>query len=363
MSRLFPSDELLADDQEPFIAPSDMRLQFAVACWLEEYASERLDEFVELLAYHYREAVTLARQAVAPLGVEVDADRAVHYLERAGELASHAGLLAAAIDHLRAAIALAPAEEHARLYERLGDCALGSDAAVEGYQCALEVWRARSETEVQPDPLTGARLLRKLLHVYLWWGMGFSVTVSPEQAAVLHAEALQLAEEAGDEDELWLVRIASLNAFVRTETREERERDVCAAAAVYFERREDWPSLYLALDWYATYLRRLGAYEESLAATQRCLEWPNMPWWARATALAMIVSAHFYRCDFDACRAAAREALAQVRPGDPVSLLAGAMDMAFGAAYLSGRWSELERVREAQALIWEEARQASKSHR
>src|SRR5262249_52301402 len=155
----------------------------------------RLDEFVELLAYHYREAATLARQAAVPLGVEADTARAVHYLVRAGALASHAGLLAPALDHLRAAIGLAPQEEHLQLYEQLGDCAIFGDTAVEGYQHAVNLWRERG----QPDPLTGARLLRKLLTVY-WARAGtYSWTPSEAELAELQAEALRLAEQAADE--------------------------------------------------------------------------------------------------------------------------------------------------------------------
>jgi class 3 adenylate cyclase len=333
-----------------------VRLHLAVAAWLEAFAGDRLDEFVELLAYHYREAVTLAAASAVPLEVAVDASQAVRYLERAGELASHAGLLAAAIGHLRAAIALAPAQEHARLYEQLGDCALAGDPAVEGYRRALDAWREGT----QPDPLTGARLLRKLLFVYWGWAGIFSVALSPEESAALHAEGLRLAEQAGDEDELWRVRTAPLNAYLRAGSRaeRERERDVCAAAVTHFERRADWPSLYLALDAYAGYAQLLGAHEEALAATRRCLQWPDSPWWARANALNMIVNAHFFRLDEDACLAASRDALAQVRPGDPVGLLANAMSTAATAAYHSGRWSEFEWVREAQTVMWEEAQQA-----
>ena len=116
-----------------------VRLHLAVAGWLEEFAADRLEEFVELLAYHYREAATLAAQSVAPLGVPVDTERAVRYLIRAGELASHAGLIAPAIAHLREAITLAPADEHPRLFEQLGDCANYGDVAVEGYQRARPV--------------------------------------------------------------------------------------------------------------------------------------------------------------------------------------------------------------------------------
>jgi class 3 adenylate cyclase/tetratricopeptide (TPR) repeat protein len=332
-----------------------VRLHLAVAAWLEEFAQGRLDEFVELLAYHYREAVTVSRQSAVPLGVEVDTGRAVRYLERAGELASHTGQLAAAIGHLRAALALAPTEEHARLYERLGDCAVMGDAAVEGYRHALELWR----TGGTADPLTGARLLRKLLIVYwTWWG---SDTAPPDRAELdaLHAEALRLAEEAGDEDELWRVRLAPLNGGVRQGTRAEREseRDVCAAAVAHFERRGDWPTLWAALDSYAAYLQVLGEYEEAIAASRRCLEWPDLPAWARGETQSMLVKAHFYRCEFDACLSAAREALAQVRPGDPLGALAEGVNFAIWAAYLSGRWSDLEGLRPSQGLISEEAQQ------
>jgi hypothetical protein len=54
-------------------------------------------------------------------------------------------------------------------------------------------------------------------------------------------------------------------------------------------------ALYMALDAYATYAHVLGAHEEALAATRRCLQWPNLPAWARANALNMIVTAHSYR--------------------------------------------------------------------
>jgi hypothetical protein len=333
-----------------------VRLHLAVAAWLEAFAADRLDEFVELLAYHEREAATLAAQSVVPLGVPVDAARAVRYLERAGELASHAGLAGPAIAHLRAALALAPAAEHARLYERLGDCAVMGDAAVEGYRRALELWR----TGGAADPLLGARLLRKLLVAYWTWRGSHTVPLDQEESDALHAEALRLAAEAGDEDELWRVRLAPLHAYTRRGTRaeRERERDVCAAAVAHFERRGDWPGLWEALDAHAAYLQVLGAYEEAIAASKRCLEWPDLPAWARREAQSMLVKAHFYRCEFDACLSAAWEALAQVRPGDPLGALGEGVDFAIWAAYLSGRWSDLERLRPTQGLIWEEMRQA-----
>jgi class 3 adenylate cyclase len=333
-----------------------VRLHVAVAQWLEAYARDQLDEYVELLAYHYREAATLARQAVAPLGVEVDAARAVRYLVRAGARASHAGLLAPAVDHLRAAIGLAPEDEHLQLYEQLGDCAVYGDAAVEGYRHALELWRQRG----QPGPLEGARLLRKLLIVNWHWGGSSNWLASQEELAALQAEALSLAEQAADENELWLVRIISLEATDSEGSREdwERNRDLCAAAVAYFELRQDWPALSLALDKYSGWLRELGAYEEAREAQRRRLAWPQLPAWVRGDAQSAIAISYSKQGDMDACIRTMQEALAQARPGDPLHLLTRGIGYASFGAFDAGRWDELERLQEPLALMWDEVQQA-----
>jgi class 3 adenylate cyclase len=332
-----------------------VRLHVAVAQWLEAYARDRLDEYVELLAYHYREAATLARQAAVPLGVEVDTARAVHYLVRAGARASHSGMMAPAVDHLRAAITLAPEEEHLPLYEQLGDCAVYGDGAVEGYQHALELWRERG----QPNPLTGARLLRKLLIDYWYYEGASNWSPSQEEVAALHAEALSLAEQAADEDELWLVRIVSLEATHRGDSREEWEhnRDLCAAAVAYFEGRQNWPALSLALDEYSSWCGSLEAYEESREAQRRRLTWPQLPAWVRGDAQSSISISYSKQGDTDACIRSMQEALAQARPGDPLHLLTRGIGYASWAAYAAGRWAELDGLQEALALMWDEVQQ------
>ncbi len=337
--------------------PRAERVHFhlAVARWLEAFANDRLDEFAELLAYHYREAAMLARQSAVPLSVEVDAARAVHYLVRAGTLASRSGLLAPALVHIRAAIGLAPEEEHLRLYEQIGDCAVYGDAAFEGYQRALGLWRERG----QLDPLTGARLLRKLLTVYWYWAGTVSTPLSQEELAALHAEALGLAEQATDEDEVWRVRIAPLNPQMRHGSREdwERDRDLCAAAVAFFERRQDWTALSLALDEYAGYADKLGAYEEAREAQKRRLAWPQLPAWARGDVQGMIGLSYFMQGDYDACITTVHDALGQVRPGDPLEPLIAGVGWTAHAAYLSGRWVELEGVQQTLTLIWDEVQQ------
>ncbi len=181
-----------------------IRLHGQIAVWLESAAEERVDEYAEVIAYHYHEAVRLARQSAVPKAPSAETKRAVHFLRRAGELASYAGAFAEARAHLQNAIAIAPASEHAQLYEQLGDCVLWGASATEAYSQALEHWRSAGGVQ----PLVGARLLRKLLIVYTRGFVG--KRLSKEDFGRLRTEAQELAEAAGDEDELWRVRLIDL---------------------------------------------------------------------------------------------------------------------------------------------------------
>ncbi len=141
-----------------------------MAAWLEEFAAGRLDEFVELIAYHAREAALLARQAAVPLDVPaVDGPRAVRFLERAGEVASRAGAFAESENYLRSAIELAPEAEHWRLYEVLGDCLIMGDTSLAADPAGVGGLARRDLTAAAGR---GAGLLRKLLTLLMRWGRG-----------------------------------------------------------------------------------------------------------------------------------------------------------------------------------------------
>ena len=163
---------------------------------------------------------------------------------------------------------------------------------------------------------------------------------SQEELAALHAEALRLAEQAADEDEVWRVRIAPLNPRPgrAAATDWERDRDLCAAAVAYFERRQDWPALSLALDKYAGCALRLGAYEEAREVPSAAWPGPSFRRGRAAMCRNAISLAYFDQGDYDACMATMQDALAQVRPGDPLYPLAQGVAWAANAAYLCGRW-------------------------
>lgn len=71
-----------------------VRMHCRIAIWLEGTAAERLDEFTELIAYHYQEAVRLSQQSAVPLELPIDLARVIYSLERAGLLVSRSGALA-----------------------------------------------------------------------------------------------------------------------------------------------------------------------------------------------------------------------------------------------------------------------------
>ena len=335
--------------------PERVRMHSKMAVWLEEFTAEGKDEFTELIAYHYLEAVRLAQQSAVPLELPIDLARVVHSLERAGLLASRSGALAEARGYLQSAIELAAEEEHLRLYERLGDALLQGDIAVDAYRRAIEYWRRT----VGQDSLVGGRLHRKLLMAYTRWNP-WDVQALPTQEELvgLLAEARRLAEAADDEDERWRIRLAGIRLLVWSEnsTVQEAEEGRAAALAVatYFEERNDWVSFSEALNGYAVLSYRVGAHHDALEASRRRLNVSDLPPIERADAAQLMAATLFNVGNFSRCIEVVREALAQLRPGEPVVHLDAAISLATWALLESGRWSEISDFRPAFEDIWEQ---------
>ncbi|HEU5229320.1 MAG TPA: hypothetical protein VFU49_16000, partial [Ktedonobacteraceae bacterium] len=324
-----------------------------IAAWLESTEADQLDAFAALIAYHYREAVLLARQSAIPKPLPHETARAIFFLERAGVLAARSGAFVEAKDYLRNAIALAPEAEHLRLYECLGDCLIWGDTVIEAYSSALERWRAEGEE----NPLTGARLMRKLLSAY------HSVMRYPkeEEYDALWTQAQQLVEQAGDEAELWRFRVVALDRLFRKALRRgtldgDEARDgllTCQQAAAFFERQADWPMLNVALDRWAGFLGTIGEHVGALAVCRRRLAIPGIAAFERGEAVGNIASVYFLLGDYDRCLSTVREALAALHPGEPIEYFAGAVSIAMWSMYVSGQWDESSPLLKALEQIWE----------
>lgn len=330
-----------------------IRLHSRIASWLETVAGEQLDQHAQIIAYHYREAVMLGRQAAVPKPMPVETVKAVQYLERAGDLASHAGAFAEAESYLKDAATLAPQSEQLRLNEKLGDDLIWGDAVVQGYKAALERWRAEGEQSA----LAGARLLRKLLVTY----NRSSNRPERDEMDGLWEQARELAEKAGDEAELWRYRVAVKGwllqkSFVQSSIDETEAQDalaVCQEAAAYFERVEDWPFLDDTLDLWASYMGTIGAHNGALAICRRRLATPGITTKERGDAISTMAGTYFLLGDYEQCIATAREALASLHPGEPIEYFAMAVSLAMWAVYVSGRWDEAPPLLDAVSQIWE----------
>ncbi|MGH2508144.1 MAG: ATP-binding protein, partial [Ktedonobacteraceae bacterium] len=182
-----------------------IRLHKAIAAFLLEEAGEQVDACAELLAYHYYRAVRLSKMSAVPQKLVVETERAIKFQVRAGELASRAGASGEALTYFQNAIELASDAEKVELYEKLGD-SLTRERRIqiyEAYQQALALWRTLPEHQ----PLLGARLIRKLV---IADNRLYMKRLQQEEALALWQEGVQLAAQAGDENELWRVRSAAI---------------------------------------------------------------------------------------------------------------------------------------------------------
>jgi tetratricopeptide (TPR) repeat protein len=333
-----------------------IRLHSKIAGWLESMTEERLDEYTELIAYHYREAVLLGRQSAVPRPMPTETAQAVHYLERAGELASRTGSFAEAKNYLENAIALAPESDHLRLYEKLGKSLFGGFAVIEAYSKALELWRRSGAA----DPLIGARLQRQLLTAFA--GSRYTTELDQEKLKEQWIEALRLTEQAGDEGEAWRVRLSYISLLrVRGNILPEEVSEILRtslAAIEYFEKSGDQDSFNDALDTYAVFSWMAGTHKDALAASQRRLAIPGLNINKRSDASTMIASTYFLLGDYDSCIATMQEALKGLRAGEPIEYLGNGISIAMWATYVTGRWFETDTFLKALGETWERLQQS-----
>jgi len=91
-----------------------------------------------------------------------------------------------------------------------------------------------------------------------------------------------------------------------------------------------------------------------LEASRRRLSIPELPAMERGDALNMMAQLYFHLGNYSRCDDIVREALAQLRPGEPVGYLAGAVALAMRALYLTGRWSEIDALIPTLEDVWEQ---------
>jgi DNA-binding SARP family transcriptional activator/class 3 adenylate cyclase len=175
------------------------------ASWLEELAGERLDEIVELVAYHYRSAVAgedadLAWEEDAPEYERLRA-RSFEALVSAGDLARRRFAIAKALEMHDQALALAADDvERGRALAASGDdheANFHGDPAFAAYMAALDLLRRQPGTE----SLRARICLMASRMAAVKWG-GFRTEPTPAAMERLVDEGLEV--ETDQETRNWL---------------------------------------------------------------------------------------------------------------------------------------------------------------
>jgi hypothetical protein len=169
------------------------RLHGASAAWLEQEAIGHEDEQAELLAFHFREAITLATAAGADLD-DVLVAKAVAWQRRAADAAYAGAAQEEATRHLRGAIEIAPKQDLPELWVSLGDMYGGGANAVEAYGTALRLGR-----ELGLSPNFILRALSGHLMVLGRWAGSIGAQINKPELDALIAEVRAVRETATDQ--------------------------------------------------------------------------------------------------------------------------------------------------------------------
>jgi hypothetical protein len=220
----------------------------------------------------------------------------------------------------------------------------------------MELW----QSEPKPDPLVGARLLRKILTFETRWEASVANRSSEQEMLAMRSEDRRLAELAGGEDELWRVKVADLFWPMRRRsiTKEEvaEGSQIGLAAASYFEAREDWEMFHASLDGYAAVMRMSGDHAEVIAAASRRLTAPTSNRLDWGDAVGMLVVGHTNSGDYRAAIDAMNQELARLHPGEPRAPFSNGVSTTLMTCTISGEWDHRDAFLNALRTIWEEIR-------
>lgn len=315
-----------------------------VARALEVISADALDEVSAQLAMHYEHGG--------------ETKKACYALERAGLLAIQRGAMLIARDNLQRAVALASVDDQMRCYEELGDSyALFGAYAFGQYRIALERWQSLDSTG--QDPLIGARLLRKML--FVWLRSAVIPQPSRDELATMAVEAQALAERAGDEVELQRVRVAAQGLNWRKEMNDRpvtvdyiRSGQVEFLALVdSFAARGNWEDFDVALDVFTTCFQEIGAFDEALEIAHRRLRASNLPPHLQGDVIGMVARTNFMMGNFQGCMDTLRAAWQTSRPDVPL-LISGSLYGTYSALYI-GAWDELDTFAAIDERVWNDS--------
>ena len=314
-----------------------VRAHLRLAEWLREDGTARGDELAELIAYHYRQAIALSPGGRLPAGLRVET--VVGALEQAARAAWNGGGFVEAAQQLREAIRLAPAAEHLRLYELLGDVMQFGDDSVNGYEEAFQRWKAIPDA----DARAGARIRMKQLGVYARWPGSLSRGLDPADFDGMAVEAADLLDRAPDASlsaKLALCRAFGSSVGNTTDPAEARRLLAEAdAARRFYVDRGDLEAVSEALDAIGALHRDLGEPEKALeTAMDRVAMSDRLGTLERADAWNMVAWNLTILTRFEETVRHFDRAIAARRPSEPESMFSHLAAWAAYSAMQCGEW-------------------------
>lgn len=330
-------------------------LHAAAARRLEARAGGREDALAELIAYHFREAVTLTSVTKsAQLDVVEIRRRAVSWLKRAADVAAAGAATAEAARHLRAAIELAAPDDLPELQERLGDVS-GGDEGAEASRVALRLCRELGRPVDQE-----LRVLGSLLTRYTRFQGTVGNRPSEEEIQRLRTDGRALVSRARDEQAIASFLIADgFYPFWRgaqATVADIAEAEASTGRGLAIADRLDDPRLRsAALDALTSCAKARGAFAQSRQFAQQRLAFEDrLDLHERLDAHTMVAWASALLGDLAQADRATATALGLFQSGQ---VHWWGLHSAAWRAYaltLLGRWDETLAVAEHARKIWSE---------
>jgi class 3 adenylate cyclase len=328
------------------------RLHGVAAGWLDERAGGREDALAELIAFHYREAATLA-------GGAADAQlkrRAVDWLARAAESAFSGAATIEGLGHLRAAISLAELARLPELYERLGSTTQSGSAADEPLRTALRL----SEEQGRPaeDQL---RILGRVLMFATRAQGSVATRMSDDEMAALRARGRALlahCDPSGLSAGRFLAADSCYPFWMNGAASETEVQQAIADAQRAIEiagRHGDANLLSEALDSLTGTGNTRGDYSAGLAlARRRVALGRKLSFFERLDAHSMVTWACTAIGDLAGADASSAEGLALVQPGQEPAWTLHLVSWRIYTLTLMGRWDEACTFGRRALELWEE---------
>jgi class 3 adenylate cyclase/tetratricopeptide (TPR) repeat protein len=333
------------------------RLHGAAGAWLEAQSAGHEEEVAELVAFHFREAVTLGTAA----GIDLDQgtiDKAVTWLNRAATAATAGAAYEEAGRHLRAAIEIAPRDELPELWARLGDIFGGGNQATEAYANA-----ARIGKELGRSPDFVLRSLSGELMVLGRWGGSVGSPLTRDEVEDLVSEVHALRSEATDRAVIgWSLVAESFMPFeaatsdrIATQDEWDAAQELAEQGATIARELDDAPMISAALDALSSYT--LGTDPEAgvrFALERKALA-DRLPLVERTDTQNMLAWSSSALGELTTVLDAAESMLRDLAPNQAQAIALSLAAWQSWALGLLGRWDELVPAAERASRLWEEA--------